>query len=581
MSTEAPKVYRRQATVPAPTSTSLVSEEIFFISFGSPMHAVWIRRHESVPNSFQKISTRSTSSSLLDDEASPNTLTAGTTGQVIAPLPPDAQNRLAPATLQDALAQMHKGCWKMLDIHAVLVGIEKIAALDPARTVPQQQHLLLARQLSSLQKDDLGPDANELISPMSSQGQPAVMAVTLPERRPRWASISEADWPELDLIRTRRCAKGALGRASKKRLGLHGHRPFLPFSFAQHGGCGFDTKHFAKHCSHSKQKRPRRHGEFSLWAAPRWHLLRELLMDEDLNNTALGGFTVGKFQVGGLARRCITSRDWARSINLLGFPGDGMAVFRAIAKECCSEEQENQLRVGRPSEGDSWCVGCSALEASLLLFKKRWTLPGIRAVAEEAAVSSARETSRPERDHREQREHREREAPREPERKEASDSYTEESEEEEEQTVDEVKKEDDEKTTEQPKPPRESEPPTGERSEHREPPRSSRGSERPPEPPGKPRPKSGDHSVKRKRRKRGGARHQQHRREYYNPLRTSHRRLDSSHLELSRSLESGLRRRYCVRRWQFFAARWKLPLENRWMLSPLGRMETGKSTERS
>lgn len=84
--------------------------------------------------------------------------------------------------------------------------------------------------------------------------------------------------------------------------------------------------------------------EFSLWAAPRWHLLRELLMDEDLNNTALGGFTVGKFQVGGLARRCITSRDWARSINLLGFPGDGMAVFRAIAQECCSEEQENQLR---------------------------------------------------------------------------------------------------------------------------------------------------------------------------------------------------------------------------------------------
>jgi len=84
--------------------------------------------------------------------------------------------------------------------------------------------------------------------------------------------------------------------------------------------------------------------EFSLWAAPRWHLLRELLMDEDLNNVALGGFTVGKFQVGGLARRCITSKDWARSINLLGFQGDGMAVFRAIASECCSEEQENQLR---------------------------------------------------------------------------------------------------------------------------------------------------------------------------------------------------------------------------------------------
>lgn len=37
-------------------------------------------------------------------------------------------------------------------------------------------------------------------------------------------------------------------------------------------------------------------GEFTLWAAPRWHLLRELFMDEDLNHTALGGWSVGKFQ---------------------------------------------------------------------------------------------------------------------------------------------------------------------------------------------------------------------------------------------------------------------------------------------
>ena len=38
-----------------------------------------------------------------------------------------------------------------------------------------------------------GPDGNEMMSPMASQGQPAVMATTLPERRPRWASICEDD----------------------------------------------------------------------------------------------------------------------------------------------------------------------------------------------------------------------------------------------------------------------------------------------------------------------------------------------------------------------------------------------------
>eukprot|EP00913_Durusdinium_trenchii_P018171 g17072.t1 len=85
-------------------------------------------------------------------------------------------------------------------------------------------------------------------------------------------------------------------------------------------------------------------GEFTLWAAPRWHLLRELFMDEDLNHTALGGWSVGKFQVGGLARRCITSKDWARCVSLLGFTGNALAVFRAIAQECGSEEQEKQLR---------------------------------------------------------------------------------------------------------------------------------------------------------------------------------------------------------------------------------------------
>lgn len=98
--------------------------------------------------------------------ASPASLTAGTTGQVIAPLPPDAQNRLAPATLQDGTPT------------ASPAGQ---AALKPPERRPRWASM------------SEGPDANEFIPPMSSQGQPAVMAVTLPERRPRWASISEDD----------------------------------------------------------------------------------------------------------------------------------------------------------------------------------------------------------------------------------------------------------------------------------------------------------------------------------------------------------------------------------------------------
>lgn len=50
----------------------------------------------------------------------------------------------------------------------------------------------------------------------------------------------------------------------------------------------------------------------------------------------------------------------------------------------------NKCRIGRPSPGDSWRVGCSALEVSLQDFRKRWALPGTGAVAEEAAVSAAR-----------------------------------------------------------------------------------------------------------------------------------------------------------------------------------------------
>lgn len=90
--------------------------------------------------------------------ASPASLTAG-------PLPPDAQHRLATATLQDGTPTASAGQ----------------AAFKPPERRPRWASM------------SEGPDANDLVPAMSSQGPPAVMAVALPERRPRWASISEDD----------------------------------------------------------------------------------------------------------------------------------------------------------------------------------------------------------------------------------------------------------------------------------------------------------------------------------------------------------------------------------------------------
>ena len=45
--------------------------------------------------------------------------------------------------------------------------------------------------------------------------------------------------------------------------------------------------------------------------------------------------------------------------------------------------------VAQPA-GDSWCVGCSALEVSQGFLRKRWGQLGLRALAEESALSSAR-----------------------------------------------------------------------------------------------------------------------------------------------------------------------------------------------
>ena len=50
----------------------------------------------------------------------------------------------------------------------------------------------------------------------------------------------------------------------------------------------------------------------------------------------------------------------------------------------------NKCKVGLPAEGDSWCTGCSALELAQSLLGQRWQSPGVRKIAEEALITSAR-----------------------------------------------------------------------------------------------------------------------------------------------------------------------------------------------
>lgn len=50
----------------------------------------------------------------------------------------------------------------------------------------------------------------------------------------------------------------------------------------------------------------------------------------------------------------------------------------------------NKCKSGDSDAGDSWCTGCSSLELSLSLLKQKWNLKGLRKVAEEALLSSAR-----------------------------------------------------------------------------------------------------------------------------------------------------------------------------------------------
>ncbi|CAK9116002.1 unnamed protein product [Durusdinium trenchii] len=72
--------------------------------------------------------------------------------------------------------------------------------------------------------------------------------------------------------------------------------------------------------------------EFTLWAAPRWHLLRELFMDEDLNHTALG-VSVEKrsfFGAGGDIAG-IRLRAWRLDLDL---DDNGTVTFVEFSNQC-------------------------------------------------------------------------------------------------------------------------------------------------------------------------------------------------------------------------------------------------------
>lgn len=207
--------------------------------------------------------------------------------------------------------------------------------------------------------------------------------------------------------------------------------------------------------------------------------------------------------------------------------------------------------------GDTWCIGCSALETCQGHLKTPWNYPGLRQVVEETllsgarlcrafsnldktlkpeeakagvaagesaapATTSAKSKAEPARSRTPRRERRDRSPtplPRSAGRgRPAVTGDTDNSEVE--------------GAEEDPSEEEESPPPT----------RTRRGSERPPEPEGPP-----PRKPHRKRvsgiRRRGGTRHQKHWRERDDPLRRSHRPLDRDKTELAASFQEGLERR--------------------------------------
>eukprot|EP00435_Cladocopium_sp_Y103_P048889 s872_g14.t1 len=228
--------------------------------------------------------------------------------------------------------------------------------------------------------------------------------------------------------------------------------------------------------------------------------------------------------------------------------------------------QCNKCKIGTPSQGDTWCVGCSGLESLQELLKQRWQQPGVRQIAEETILNAARlvrafgkvdrglgESTAGQRDRAERRSlpppppaperassHRGRsrsprrddrpplrrsDHPGRPESKHRAEPPA--ARDQEEESFDEEEEEEEETGGDT-----RGDPPVRVKEEDRHRP--------PPEPKHPPR---RDRSRKKKRRKRGGRKHQQHRREYNQPLRLSHRRLKASTLSLATSAREGFERR--------------------------------------
>ena len=218
----------------------------------------------------------------------------------------------------------------------------------------------------------------------------------------------------------------------------------------------------------------------------------------------------------------------------------------------------NKCRSGTQPAGDSWCLGCSSLEVSQDFLKKKWGLPGLRGLAEEAALSGARfvralynldsslasssgsaegralltatksKAERPRsRSPRDERPPIPRAPPppappRRGEREPSPESlYSEGEESEEEDQARDAPVKVEEKDKE----------------------RERRGSHRPAEPRYPPRDSHRQHGEKRGKKRREGKKHQRRYRDAEDPFRKSHRRLDSHKLDLAGDFREGLERR--------------------------------------
>ena len=267
-----------------------------------------------------------------------------------------------------------------------------------------------------------------------------------------------------------------------------------------------------------------------------------------------------------------------QSLRQLGWSNLICVWLGPLGSKAGMQNRCNKCKFGQAAEGDSWCTGCSALELGQSLLGQRWHSPGVRRIAEEQLITSARlvrafsqldrtlhpsagtgaEPSRPylpappppppraqrhpeperERSRRRRSSTRRREEksplrrkepppalqpkrrPAPSPREEEDDEFTEESDEEEERVDDHAERD----------PPPEI--------------KSERGQEPPPEPKEPPRRKRGHKKSRKKKKKtRGGKKHQRHYREQANPLKLSHRKLKGADLELSRSARHALERR--------------------------------------